>query len=233
MPPETKTTEEEAPAGNNEEITKVLVDLQAAADRLNKPAEEEKPVSTAPSYADQRESDRKALGFTEEQMQAHERTVARTQAPLVESTAWGRLEKKPDIEAYRKEIEAEASIYPPERRTPEIMEKIFYMVKGRRADSKPAAAPGKTPPETKVTRGPGYTGNEAGLSERRGGSEEGAEGEALDDKEKFVAEKLGISEVDYAKSKKVGKHIRELRIPDSRPATSLADIELRRMQGRR
>lgn len=230
MPPETKNNVDEQKP--NEEITKVLEDLRTAADRLNKPAEEEKPAAPAmPSYVEQREADRKALGFTEEQMQAHERTVTRSNAPLVESTAWARLDKKADIDTYRKEVEAEAAIYPPERRTPEIMEKIFYMVKGRRADSKPAGAAGKTTPEVKVSRGPGYTGNEPSLSERRETS--GEEDAALDDKEKFVAEKMGISEVDYAKSKKVGKHIRELRMPDTRPATSLADIELRRMQGRR
>lgn len=229
MPPEPKANEEKPPV--NEEITKVLEDLREAADKINKP-EDEKPAATTPTYADQREADRKALGFTEEQMQAHERGIARAQAPVIESTAWAKLEKRPDIDMFRKEIETELSIYPQERRTPDLVEKVYYMVKGRRADSKPVADPKKGAPDVRVSRGPGYTGADPGLT-GKGADDQGADDNVLDDREKFVAEKLGVTEADYAKSKKVGKHIRELRIPDARPATSLADVELRRLQGRR
>jgi hypothetical protein len=230
--------EEKKEEGNlPDPVMDVLKDLQEKVKDL-KPKEEPPKVQAGPTAFDQREADRKALGFTEEQMAAHERTQMRVSAPLIERTAWATLDKKPDIDTYRKEIEQELSIYPQERRTPDIMEKIYYMVRGKRADSKPAAPAAKGPKveETRVSRGPGYTGSEPSLS---GGREERApENEELDDREKFIVGKfqdagVAITEKDFAKSRNAGRAIRELKLPDARPVTSLADIELKRMTGRR
>lgn len=230
MPPETKP--EEKPSGLPEEVTKVLEDLKNAADRINKPPEEETPKDAPQTtWAEQREADRKALGFTEEQMQAHERTQMRVTAPIIERTGWAHIDKKPDIDTYRKEIEAELKVYPQERRTPDILEKIYYYVKGKHADSKPAEIKpnsGKVV-DTRVTRGPGYTGADAGLpsaGKAEGGSEDE---EALSEQEKFVCQRMGITEKEYRDSKEAGKSIRKLRVPDERPANSLADLELRRL----
>ena len=86
---------------------------------------------------------------------------------------------------------------------------------------------------TAVSRGPGYTGAEPGLAPGTGGTGEGAmDEEKLDDREKYVAGKLGITEADYLKSKKAGREIRELRVPDTREARSIADVELRRLTGK-
>jgi len=214
-------------------VMDVLKDIKDKVEKMEKPAEETpKSVPTADAWQRAREEERKALGFTEEQMQAHERTVARISAPVVEQSAWSKIEKKADIENYRKEIEEELKLYPPERRNGEMLEKIYYFVKGKHADSKPRETPRTTTVErTRVSGGPGYTGADQGLA---GGGEGAPSGEAdLSDQEKFVADKLGVGHKDYLQAKKVGKEIRELRIPDTRPVNSLADVELKRLTGKR
>src|ERR1700687_1425128 len=107
MPEPTEKTEEK-PGNLPEEVTKVLEELKVKLDDQNNPKEEPEPKApSGPTWQEQREADRKALGFTEEQMQAHERTVSRAQAPVIENTGWAKIEKKTDIETFRKEIEAE------------------------------------------------------------------------------------------------------------------------------
>jgi len=212
----------------------VLKDLKEKVDSMTAPKEEPKTVPVD-HWREQREADKKALGFTEEQMQAHERTVARAQAPTVERTAWSTLEKKSDFEALKKDIEKEVSLYPQERRTPEMMEKIYYMVRGQHADSKPAKKDEMKPgnvEHARITGGPGYTGNEPSLGGEREKPEPGTE-EQLDEREKFVADKMGIGHKEYAKSRNVGREIRGLRVPDERPVNSLADVELKRLTGKR
>jgi hypothetical protein len=226
--PEPKDAKEEK--GNlPEEVTKVLEEIKVNLEKNNAPKED--PVAKAPTYADQRAGLQKRLGFTDEQMAAHEEMLLRSQAPVIERTAWASVEKKADIDTYRSEMEKELSIYPQERRTPELMDKIYYYVRGKHSESKPKDEPKKGPTvETRISRGPGYDG----MSPGTGGREEAAAtNEDLDDREKFVAAKMGISEKDYAKSRNAGRAIRELRVPDERPASSTADIELRRMTGRR
>jgi len=230
MPPEQEPKTEEKPM--NEEVSKVLEELKSAAESLKKP--EEKPEApSAPTYADRRAVLQKSLGYTDEQMAAHEEMIMRAQAPVIERTAWSTLEKRPDLENYRAEIEKELSIYPQERRTPEIMEKIYYYVKGKHSDAKPKETP-KSPKveSTRVSGGPGYTGSEPSLS---GGRDERGDSpnEELNDNEKFVADKLGVDYKAYAKSRNAGRAIRELRIPDERPVTSMADVELKRMMSKR
>ena len=212
----------------NEEITKVLEEIKTAAENLKKPAEPVKEVPRGPSPQDRRAELQKKLGFNDDQMQAHEQSIREAAAPAIESQAWARLEKKSDIEVLRKDIEAEVAAYPMERRTPELLEKIYYYARGKHAESKPKEEPKKGPVvQTRVSGGPGYDGSNPGMS---GGREEASEvSEELDDREKFVAQKLGVTEKDYAKARNVGRTIRDLRPEDNRPVTSLADIELRRM----
>lgn len=212
----------------------VLKEIQDKVSKL--PKGDEKPeaaVPITPNYSNRRAELQKSLGYTDQQMAAHEEMIMRAQAPVIERTAWSHIEKRPDIETYRKEIEAELAIYPQERRTPDILEKVYYMVRGKHADTKPAApAKGGSREDVRVSRGPGYTGAEPGLAS--GSEEKGGEGEELDDKEKYVVSKLreggiDITDKDYAKSRNAGRSIREMRVPDSRQATSMADLELRRL----
>lgn len=232
MPDEQETKDQTST--NNEELTKVLEELKTAADRLTKTEEEKpKPVVNTNTINERRAALQKSLGFNDEQMLAHEQMIRDSQAPLIETQAWSALDKKSDIDTYRSEIQQEISLYPQASRTPELLEKVYYMVRGKHADSKPATKDSKSSgvERTRVSSGPGYSGNDPGLSSS--GSDPKTESTELDEKEKFVADKLGVDHKGYAQSKKVGKEIRELRTPDQRPATSLADIELRRLTGRR
>ncbi len=232
MPPETEEKKEEK--GNlPDPVQQALEEIKQKLE--NPPAKEEPVIPSGPTAADKRAEIQKRLGFNDDQMAAHEEMIMRSQAPIIENTGWTRLEKKADIETFRKEIEAELAIYPQERRTPDVMEKIYFFVKGKHADSKPTKTnePDKRVVDTRVSRGPGYTGSEPGLTGSPRSTEGAPEEEALSDSEKFVAAKLGVDEKDYAKSKAAGRAIRELRVPDDRPATSMADIELRRLTGRR
>ena len=232
MPEPTEPNAE--PKGNlPDDVMKTLEEIKAATEKMSQPPPAA-PAPSGPSPAEQeREAMKKSLGYTEEQMRAHEASIMRSQAPIIENLGWARLEKKADIETYRKEIEEEMKLYRQENRTPEIMEKVYLMVKGKHADSRPVPSPSSSGRvvDTRVSRGPGYSGGEPGLSS--GGTEDRPGEEPLSDVEKMVADKLGVSHKDYASSKKAGRAIRELRVPDARPVASLADVELKRMMGTR
>ena len=233
----TETPPKENPGNLPEAVTQVLEDIKKKLDGVpTTPTPEQPRTHTGPTASELREDMKKRLGFNEDQMRAHEEMLLTNQAPIIQQLGWNHLDKKKDIETYRKEIEEELKLYPPHQQTPAILEKIYYFVKGKHADSKPADPPkpaaGGGAPGTRVVSGPGYSGNDPGVgggAGARGG--EGGEDKPLNDLEKFVASKLGVSEKDYAKARDVGKTIRELRSPDARPVNSLADVELRRMRG--
>lgn len=211
-----------------EEVTKVLDDLR---EKLNQKVDVSPSVPAAVNQAnDQRESLRKSLGYTEEQMSAHEQSILKAQGPIIESLGWQKIQGKHDFESYRKEVEDELKIYPPERRTPDIMEKIFYMVKGRRADSKPSAPAAKEESRTRVSGGPGYSGAESGLPAGGGTREEGGAGDEdkLSDVERLVANKLGVSEQAYAKARKERREFKGFK-PQAFEAKGMADLQLKRL----
>jgi hypothetical protein len=239
--PDPRPEEKPEEKGNlPEAVTKALEDIKAGLENL-KPEERPDPApGRGPGALEEREALKKTMGFSEEQMQAHEQMLRRSQAPLVERDGWRTIEGKSDFKDLKSEIDKEVAIYPSERRTPEMMEKIYYMVKGRHADSKPKETPKPGRPEERISRGPGYSGADPGMPAGGGGPGEGGPTpeETLNDSEKFVVSKLRdagvqISDKEYAKSRNAGRSIRELRPEDNRRPTSLADIELSRMKGGR
>lgn len=239
MPPENNDQESNKEGNLPEPALEVLKEIKEKVDSMSRPAEE-KPTVTVPSVSEEREGYKKTMGWSEEQMQVHERQLARAAGQNNETLGWTKLEKRQDIDKYRTEIEKELAIYPSERRTPDIMEKIYFMVKGKNSDSKPAETPGTKPGsrvvDTRVSRGPGYNGADPGMASSSPGEEN--KDEALSDGEQFVVNKLaphvpgGLSEKDYAKSRNQGRSIRELRVTETLKPTSLADVELRRLTGR-
>jgi len=214
------------------EVKKVLEDVKSKLDAMQEPPKEETPrAPTVPSYADQRADLQKRLGFNDDQMAAHEQMILKNQAPVIEQTGWNRLEKKSDLENYRKEIEQELSIYPQERRTPDIMEKIYYFVKGKHADSQPKPTPKEPGVESpRISRGPGYTGSEPSSGAPEPG--ERPEDEKLSETEEFVAQKLGVNARDYARAKKTGREVWQMKPPDDRQFVSSADLELKRLMNK-
>lgn len=231
--PEPKTGEEGKESKGNlpDEVTKVLEDIKA---QLGKTVDEkpETPAAKTPTYADTRADLQKRLGFTDEQMSAHEEMILKAQAPIIENAGWQKLDKKSDIETYRKELQDELAIYPPERRTPEIMEKLYFMLKGRRAESKPADKPAANSgePKTRISGGPGYNGSDPSLGGREGATED--EDDKLSETETFVARKLGVPEKEYARAKRVGREAWKLKPQDVRESRSTADMELKRLMTR-
>jgi hypothetical protein len=115
------------------------------------------------------------------------------------------------------------------------MEKIYFMVKGRHADSAPAPEP-KTQKKdggvasSRVSGGPGYSGSEGGTSSEK---EEQDKNEQLNEQEAMTAKKLGVDPKRFAASRNSGRDITSLRKPDDRPLATGADLELKRLQGAR
>ena len=227
-----KPKEDEKP----DPVMDVLADLQKKVDDLKKPVEEKPAAPSVPSWVAEREAERKALGFTEEQMQAHERSVARQQAPANEAAAWSTLEKRQDLDKYRKEIEEELKIYRPEAKTADLMQKIYFMVKGRHADSAPVPKadekkPGDRVASSRVSGGPGYSGTEGGAGSDKLPEDKSGD---LNEAEAMTANKLGVDPKRFALSRNSGKDITPLRKPVELPSASTgADLELRRLQGTR
>ena len=213
-------------------VMDVLKDLQEKVNAIQKPTEEKPTVSSV----DQRASLQKRLGFTDDQMAAYEESQAKMNAPVVAQTGWARLEKRSDLDKYRKEIEKELEIYRPELHTPEIMEKIYFMVKGRHADSAPAPEtktspkPGERVASSRVSGGPGYSGAEGGSSTEK---EQADKSEQLTEAEAVTAKKLGVDEKRFALARNSGRDITPLKKADERTSTTGADFELRRLQGGR
>lgn len=223
------TTEKKETEGNlPEPVVEVLKEIREKLDKVKEPPKDTE-VPKQPTYADERASLQKRLGFTDEQMRAHEETIIRSQAPQIEATGWASLEKKHDLDKYRAEIAEELKLYPQERRDPVIMEKIYHMVKGKHADSQP---PKKDEPKTeRVRSGPGYDGGGPGMPSGGGDGSTAGDDEKLSDVEKMVAAKLGVNEKDYAKSRNAGRTIKELKVSEDFKPTSKADVELRRLMG--
>jgi hypothetical protein len=215
-------------------VMDVLKDMKAKIDNLQKTEDkQDPPAPTVPAYAAQRANLQKRMGFTDDQMAAYEESQLKLNAPAVEQAAWSHLEKRPDLDKFRADIEKELAIYPQERRTPDIMEKIYFMVKGRRADPAPAAPapkPGERVASSRVSGGPGYSGSEGGQTQEK--KDEPAS-DQLDDREIDTARKLGVDSKRFALSRNSGKDITPLRKPDERSSATGADFELKRMQGRR
>lgn len=236
MPPEIKI---ETPANSMpEQVTKVLEELKAKLD--NPPEVKAAPSSqpSQPSWTEMREEMKKKMGFNDEQMDAHEQSILSKQAPVVEELGWMKLKERKEFTKFEKEIREELAMYPPQNRTPVVMEKIYLMVRGKHADDVPAN-PGSPKPaggvsgrEVVRTRvAPAYSGTETGIA---GGSSEGTPEEELTEQEQFVASKLGVDTKEYAKARESGKSIRTLEVPiDWRNANNSADLELRRLKGRR
>lgn len=229
--PDEKKTEDQKP----DPVMDVLNDLQKKVEELKKPVEEKPAAPTVPTRAEQRADLQKRLGFNDDQMAAYEQDQASRQAPLVEQTAWANLSKRQDLDKYRKEIEEELSHYRPESKTPEILEKVYFMVKGRHADSAPTPAaspkPGERVASSRVSGGPGYSGTEGGASSDPKPADKSDE---LNEAEAIAANKLGVDHKRFALSRNSGKDITPLkRAPEVPAAANGADLELRRLQGAR
>ncbi len=100
--------------------------------------------------------------------------------------------RHPDFSKFEEKINNELKQYPPEKRgNPEIIEKLYYVEKGRDAEKNNGRDSGNRP----TIRGSGPSGQGLNHDDSRGGNE------ALSDEEKYVARKMGIPESEYNRSK--------------------------------
>lgn len=101
--------------------------------------------------------------------------------------------RHPDFVKYEKAIAAELKRYPPDKRgNTTIIEKLYYVERGKEAEKNMGKQP--TNGNRQPIRGSGPTGNGLDSGSRNSDG-------TLDDEERYVARKMGISEKDYAKSK--------------------------------
>lgn len=195
---------------NKEEITpggeKAMEILKEIHDKLSKPAEEKKDTPESqpkvPDVQAVRTEHMKKMGWNEEQMRLNEEAIASAQAPLTQELAWTKLERShKDVGEYEKGIREELKNYPASRITPELLDKIYYMVKGvtiDKRDSQPKGHKSGAPSE-RIARG--YNPSENGMSSSGGGGSDKEVPELTED-ERFVSSRLGVKPEDYAEAKK-------------------------------
>lgn len=230
MPTEPENKEEITPG--TEKAMEILKDIH---EKLSKPAEEKKEIPEGqprPDPAAARTEHMKKMGWTEEQMRLNEETIANAQAPLVNELAWTKLERAhKDVGEYEKGIREELKNYPANRVTPELLDKIYYMVKGvaiDRRDSQPKGHKAGAPQE-RVARG--YNPSESGMNSSGGGGS-GKEEPELSEDERFVSSRLGVKPEDYAEAKKartIRKFARPIEVDRNAGA---ADRELGNLLGK-
>lgn len=237
MPEEKKPAGEEKIDPGSEAAMKILTEIKEKLE--GKPVEKKEEIPAGPDPAEARAALLKRTGFTEDQLRAQEEMVAAAQAPLVEGRAWDSLERgHKDLSEYKKDVEKEMLLYRPEFRTPELAEKLFWMVKGRSMDKRGAEPKAKEQPKTRISSRPGYSGSDTGMAPVDGGDGE----PTLSEDETEVVDRLGRAaaplgaQVDAKtyeaskKSKKIGQFRSRSEI-DLRSANP-ADRELQRLQGR-
>lgn len=204
-------TREEQPSPGSAEAMKILKDIQEKLD--GKPAEKTtEKEDEAPDPEKELERESKRTGMTKEALRRQDERIALAQAPIIERQAWDSMERgHKDLSEYRDEVKKELENYQPVYRTPELIEKLFWMVKGRSVDKRGSAAPVPQPkPKERISGG--YSGSEASLS--GGGSGDRDTEPKLSDEEKEVVDRLGsaaaplgcdLDEKGYERAKKSRK----------------------------
>ena len=170
------------------------------------------PSATAPTMEQIRENIKEQTGWTDAQLDFHQNSMVNAVAPLQEQISWMGLEKKfPDLPKYREAMDKELAdgYSPAQKANPAILEKVYYLAKGKTMESRP------TPPSHQpAPQNPGSTRRMApaypGFS---GGSDPSgrAPSTTLTEEQKVYARNLGISEERY-KAAMATKKVRELKV---------------------
>jgi hypothetical protein len=173
------------PEGQAAEALRIAKELE---DKLNKAPDVTPPVPNSKDYRDRVKAE---TGMTDAQIDFMENTARAASAGANEAAAMATVKSKHpgDFDKFEKDIREELASYDIARRTdPNLVEKVYHMVKGKAMDKNPK---NPAPP----IRG----GNPADTGLDNGGGSGGPE--ALDDQERYVARKMGLSEKEYAQAK--------------------------------
>lgn len=169
--------------------------LKALADIQQRWANQQTPASTQNDVEKIREQIKERTGWTDDQIDFHQQSMINAVAPLREQMSWMQLEKShPDLSRYKDAMEKElADGYTPAQRSdPRILEKIYYLAKGRAMEQQP---PSSRPAGQAPKPAPAYQGMGGGTDTGSRPSDSGLTAE-----QKEYARRLGVGEEAYKKS---------------------------------
>lgn len=180
------------------EALKIAKELQEKLGKSEESAPE--PIDIDPATLinspDFKAKAKEATGMTDQQIDFVIKTVGVATAGANETAAVAQVKANHpgDFSKFEKAIKEELKGYPPDKRgNAAIIEKLYYVEKGKEAE-KGGSKGGNQRPPVRTNSGPTGSGLERGSRGDNGS-------EALDDEERFVARKMGIKDVDYAKAK--------------------------------
>jgi hypothetical protein len=188
--------EEEVIKDKAEEALRIAKELEEKMKPA--PVEEEPEIDPATliNSPDFKAKAKEATGMTDAQVDFVIRTASVAAAAGNEKAALAEVKiRHPDFQKFEASITAELKSYPADKRgNAAIIEKLYYVEKGKEAEKNPGRI---TVPSRQPIRGSGPTGQglDNGSHEKTGGVE------SLDDEERFVARKMGLTAAQYAKSK--------------------------------
>lgn len=238
-----ETTEEEAADGEEtaaegadakDDTREILEDIRETI--KNKPEEKKPPVE------DHRERWKKDFGFDDKQVDGAQKIALETMAQFqkAERTMWADLAKKfPDITEFRDAIEEELSEdgYTPQHRVnPSLVEKVYWMRKGKSMSTTKKPEPVKKAADTKVVSrkiATGFPERETSM----GKGDEGSEVTLTEEEKQYTTMFDNVTERDYETSKKSRKFIKPFEpkpagIPQNANPADLALHNMRRKRGR-
>lgn len=175
----------------------IVKDIQSKVDQM---AADKAPVVNAQMTPQQmREAIKEKTGYTDEQVDF----LAEAMAPMREQMSWMTLEKKfKDIPDLKADMEEELKAYPAATRAdPVLMEKVYFMSKGRKMSSQPTPQP--TPQRQPTPQPSGnvvsrrVANDYPGFSTSTDGSTGGGRQVQLSNEQRELSRRMGIKEEDY------------------------------------
>jgi hypothetical protein len=202
-PAEDQETPPQAPPAGEDpaaEALKILKEIQGNS--------EKKPAVAAPaaqSYSEVREKIKTETGWSDAQVDFHMRSINAAGASGRKAEAFLDLDERfKDFKDFKKAINKELETYPAETHgDPVLLEKIYWMEKGKKSAAQPATPSRPNAPERRIVAG--YPGFDAGVD---GGARTPSAGPLVGE-EKELARRMGIPEEKWNKSKS-SRNIREL-----------------------
>ena len=198
-PPVPEPTPTPAPEPSPMDIVK---DIQAKVDQMA--SDKQPPIVNAQMTPQQmRDAIKEKTGYTDEQVDFHFNSLAEAMAPMREQMSWMTMEKKfSDISALRADMEEELKAYPaPMRGDPVLMEKVYFMSKGKKMSNQPTPQP---TPQRQPAPQPGgnvvsrrVANDYPGFSPSSDNSAGGGRQVQLSNEQRELSRRMGIKEEDY------------------------------------
>lgn len=192
-PPESKPEPPAAPAEASEsqvqEALKALKDIQ---ERVGQGRPQPEAVSDATKI---REQIKEQTGWTDEQIDFHQQSVSNAVSGVQEQVSWMQLERShPDVAKYKEAMQKELAdgYLPHQKANPQILEKVYYLAKGRAMESNP---PSSRPAGQQPRVAPSYQGMRSGTD-----GESRPPETTLTDEQKAAAKFLRVPEEKYKRS---------------------------------